>query len=134
MSFFGCGRWAFNCNLRYLDEWTKGECENKPALKTAYAQLTAEMQRCGCFIDFTYSDEESGDQILRDGTARLRAENGGLVVESLPEQDYEFCWREYLEHTYGGESMLEDLVDEISNCSRSRMNAGSLLAKQLSNG
>ena len=112
-SFLGCGRWAFNLNLDYLDAWTKGEYPEKPSLRTAYEQLTNEMQLLGGYIDFTYSEEESGNQILRDGVARLRAENGGLLIDSLSEQNYEYCWKDFIERDFCGESMLEDLVAEI---------------------
>jgi len=114
-TFFGCGRWAFDCNLRYLEEWTKGECGVKPDLDAAYKLLTAEMQKRGSCIDFTYSDEEPGCLLLCDGEAQFRAENGMLIKESASDQHYEFCWKDYLERGFGGTDSLEELIDDIFN-------------------
>lgn len=112
-TFFGCGRWAFHNNIKALGEWTHGECESKPELGTAYALLTSEMQKHESYIDLFYSDDESGSLWLCDGTARLRAEGGALIVEHLSEQECEYCWKEYLERGCCDSSILGELVDEI---------------------
>jgi len=111
--FNACGRWAFNLNLAYLHVWTKRECQTKPLLKTAFEQLIAEMHRNCCSISFVYSEEENGNQILRDGTAKIGADNSSLIVASLSEQNCDYCWNEFLKRDFCGESMLEELIDEI---------------------
>ena len=111
--FNACGRWAFNLNLAYLHAWTKRECKTKPLLEIEYQQLIAEMHRNCCYIAFAYSEEETGNQILRDGTAQIEADNSSLIVASLSEQNCDYCWNEFLKRDFCGESMLEELIDEI---------------------
>ena len=94
-SFCGCGRWSFNSNLRELDAWTKDEATSDSELELSYKKLTAEMQLRDCFIDFAYSDEENGNRLLRDGTARFRAVNNALIG-SISEHDFDFGWKDYI--------------------------------------
>lgn len=111
--FIGCGRWAFKSNIYSLDRWTKEEFEGNTELKTAYELLVAEISQRGCVIELSYSENESGTQKLCDGIARLTAENGALVVESLSEQKYDYCWHEFLERDFCGELLMEELINDI---------------------
>ena len=111
--FFGCGRWTFRNNINSLGEWTLEECKTKPKLEAAYSTLIAEMERRDCYIDISYSDTESGNQVLYDGSARLRSKNSTLVVDSLQEINCEYNWSEYLDREFGGDALLEESVDNI---------------------